>query len=219
MKKINLAILATLTFSLTGCYVAQNFDNQVQLSRTGQYQVNVDTDVINGVFLLAKTEDKASNKALSAKDLSEIFTKCQQEFDRAVALDAKNGHHIVSSKYLGECRGHLTLKYTGNIIQEKTFNASIGTFDSIGFEIPVTLKYDTKKKVIMLVARSKGDRSAQQKLVGFAYDGKLSVKTDGKVLFTNAETKPYWGLLGSYKWSVKDLTTPDSLLVISTSGF
>ena len=54
MNKTYMLLLPTLVISLTGCYISQNFDNQVQVSRTGQYQVDVDTDIINGTLLYAQ---------------------------------------------------------------------------------------------------------------------------------------------------------------------
>ena len=217
MKKRYSLTIAALVTSLSGCYLPQNYDNQVQISRTGQYQVDVDTDIVGGGFLAAQSASKSENKPIPAKDLQDILTDCEKEFNNVVALDAKKGKHIVSSKYLGECKGHLTLKYTGNIIQEKKFEASIGTQEA-GFYIPVELKYDAKTKQIIISGKTKGDSSAQQMYAGFIYNGKLSVKTDGKVISTNADSKPYWGLIGSYKWDTKDMTTPDAKMIVSTSG-
>ena len=217
MKKRYSLTIATLVISLSGCYASQNFNNQVQVSRTGQYQVDVDTDVINGTLLYAQATSKERNRELTANDMKKIFADCEKEFNQTVAQDAKDGNHILSSKYLGECRGHLTLKYTGNIIKEKTFNASIGSSEK-GFDIPVAMKYDTKNKQIIINGKTQGDKQAIQAFSSFQYNGKLSVKTDGKVISTNADSKPYWGLIGSYKWNTKDISTPDAKLVLSTTG-
>ena len=217
MKKYSGLTITILALSLAGCYGAQNFNNQVQVSRTGQYQVDVDTDVINGTLLYAQATSQEQKKSLSADDLKEIFADCEKEFNQTIAQDAKDGKHILSSKYLGECRGHLTLKYTGNIIKEKTFNASIGSSEK-GFDIPVAMKYDSKNKQIVINGKTQGDKQSIQAFSSFQYNGKLSVKTDGKVISTNADSKPYWGLIGSYKWAVKDLSTPNASMVIATSG-
>ncbi len=219
MNKTYMLLLPTLVISLTGCYISQNFDNQVQVSRTGQYQVDVDTDIINGTLLYAQAASKERKKALTADELKKIFANCEKEFNQTVALDIKKGNHILSSKYLGECRGHLTLKYTGNIIKEKTFTASISSFSENGFEIPVTMEYDAKNKLIVINGKTQGDKATTQAFSSFQYNGKLRVKTDGKVVSTNADSKPYWGLIGSYKWSIRDLTTPNATMVISTTGF
>lgn len=217
MKKYHGLTVAILALSLAGCYSAQNFNNQVQISRTGQYQVDVDTDVVNGTLLYAQATSKEQKRALAADDLKKIFTDCETEFNQNVAQDDKTGKHILSSKYLGECRGHLTLKYTGNIIKEKEFNASIGSSEN-GFFIPVAMEYAAKTKQIIINGKTQGDKQAIQAFSSFQYNGKLSVKTDGKVISTNADSKPYWGLIGSYKWAVKDLTTPNASMVIATSG-
>lgn len=217
MKKYSGLTITILALSLAGCYASQNFNNQVQVSRTGQYQVDVDTDVINGTLLYAQATSKERNRELTANDMKKIFADCEKEFNQTVAQDAKDGNHILSSKYLGECRGHLTLKYTGNIIKEQEFKASIGSSRS-GFEIPVAMKYDTKNKQIVINGKTQGDKKAIKAFSSFQYNGKLSVKTDGKVISTNADSKPYWGLIGSYKWAVKDLTTPNAVMVIATSG-
>ncbi len=218
MNKTHMLLFSTLVISLTGCYVSQNFDNQVQISRTGQYQVDVDTDVVNGTLLYAQAASKEQKRVLTADELKKIFADCEKEFNQTVALDIKNGKHIQSSKYLGECRGHLTLRYTGNIVKEKTFRASISSFEN-GFSIPVTMKYDAKNKLIFINGKTQGDKEAIQAFSSFQYNGKLRVKTDGKVVSTNANSKPYWGLIGSYKWSIRDLTTPDATMIISTTGF
>lgn len=217
MKKRYILTIATATLSLTGCYISENFDNQVQVSRTGQYQVDVETDVTDLNLSMAQQESKARKMDIPAKDLKEIFDGCEKEFNQVVARDAQKGKHIVSSKYLGECRGHLTLKYTGNIITEKKFEASIGSREN-GFFVPVSMKYDAKTKQITINSNTKGDKSAVQMYGLIQYNGKLSVKTDGKVISTNADSKPYWGLLGSYKWSIKDITTPNAEMTIATSG-
>ena len=220
MSKRKILLISTLIFALTGCYLPQNFDNQVKISRTGQYQVDVDTDVVGGQFIAAQNAAKAKNKPLTANDLQKIFSGCQDEFERTVAIDAKKGKNIVSSKYLGECRGHLTLRYSGNIIQQKDrFDASVGSGDS-GFFIPVEIIYNSKNKAITVISKTKPkDKTMQEMFAGFAYNGKLSVKTDGKVILSNADSKPYWGLFGAYYWSIKDFTTPDAAIQISTTGF
>ena len=217
MKKYSGLTITILALSLAGCYASQNFNNQVQVSRTGQYQVDVDTDVINGTLLYAQATSKEQKRALTADDLKKIFTDCETEFNQNVAQDDKTGKHILSSKYLGECRGHLTLKYTGNIIKEKEFNASIGSSEK-GFFVPVAMEYAAKTKQIIINGKTQGDKQAIQAFSSFQYNGKLSVKTDGKVISTNADSKPYWGLIGSYKWAIKDLTTPNASMVIATSG-
>lgn len=217
MKKYHKFTITIIALSLAGCYVPQNFNNQVQVSRTGQYKVDVDTDIVNVDLLSAQNEAKANKKEIPANALKKIFANCEKEFNETITKDAKNGKHVVSSKYLGECRGHLILNYTGNIINEKTFHASIGSSER-GFSIPVEIKYDAKMKQIMVSGKTQGDKSAQQMLGLLQLNGKLSVKTDGKVISTNADSKPYWGLIGSYKWVVKDLNTPNASMIISTSG-
>lgn len=216
IKKRYGLVISTLAMTLSGCYLPQNFDNQVQVSRTGQYQVDVDTDVVNAVFIATQNEQKAGKKA-TAKNMQDLLAGCEKEFNEVVAHDAKNGKHIVSSKYLGECKGHLTLKYTGNIITEKKFNASIGS-QNAGFFIPVAMAYDAKAKQITIEGKTKGNKSADQMYGLINYNGKLGVKTDGKVISTNSDSKPYWGLIGSYKWSIKDSHTPDAKMVIATTG-
>lgn len=80
------------------------------------------------------------------------------------------------------------------------------------------MEYAAKTKQIIINGKTQGDKQAIQAFSSFQYNGKLSVKTDGKVISTNADSKPYWGLIGSYKWAVKDLTTPNASMVIATSG-
>jgi hypothetical protein len=220
MNKRNIVLLSTLIFTLTGCYLPQNFDNQVKISRTGQYQVDVDTDVVGMQFIAAQNQAKAENKSLTAKDLKEILNACQNEFQQTVELDAKKGKNILSSKYLGECRGHLTLRYSGNIIKQKNrFSAGIGSNDS-GFFIPLEINYDSKNKTITVISKTKSNKNENLGLLaGFALNGKLSVKTDGKVIMSNADSKPYWGLFGAYHWDIKDLTTPNATIKILTTGF
>lgn len=223
MKKYHGLTVSILALSLAGCYLPQNFNNQVQVSRTGQYQVDVDTDVVNGNLLASQNEAKARKTEIPANELKKISADCEKIFYQTVAQDAKDGKHILSSKYLGECRGHLTLKYTGNIINEKNFDASItlperGFASSQGFFIPVAMKYNAKTKQISIKSATHGDKDSISLYGLIQYNGKLSVKTDGKVISTNADSKPYWGLIGSYKWGVKDLTTPNASMVIATSG-
>lgn len=216
MKKLLLPTLIA-TLGLTGCYLPQNFDNQVQVSRSGQYQVNIDTDVIGGVYLAMQNEAKEKNKPVPEKDQKKALQECEEEFNQVIASDAKKGKHIVNSKYLGECKGHLTLEYKGNIITEKKFEAAIGGREA-GFYLPVQMTYDAKSKQITIDSNTKGDRSALETWGNFQYNGKLSVKTDGKVISTNSDSKPYWCLIGSYKWDIKDFSTPNGKIVISTTG-
>lgn len=218
MKKYHKFTITILALSLAGCYVPQNFNNQVQISRTGQYQVDFDTDIVSARLLAGQAEAKAHKQEISADDLKKLSTQCEDDFNYIVAQDAKNGKHILSSKYSGGCRGHLTLKYAGNIIEEKTFHNSIGNSE-VGFKIPLTIKYDAKNKQIVINGKTKvDDKKTLAALSSFQYNGKLNIKTDGKVISTNADSKPYWGLIGSYKWDVKDMTTPDASMIISTSG-
>lgn len=217
---MNKLLLPTLiaTICLTGCYLPQNFDNKVQVSRTGQYQIDVDTDVIGGIYLAIQNEEKVKSKPISDKEMKDILNSCEEAFNDIVAKDEKKEKHIVSSQYFGACKGHLTLKYTGNIIQERSFEASIGSSRDSGFYIPIEMKYDAKTKQISVDSKTKGGNQARKTYGDFTYNGKLSIKTDGKVISTNADSKPYWGLIGSYTWDIKDFNTPDGKIVISTTG-
>lgn len=220
MKKLYLAPVIIATVSLSSCYLPQNFDNKVQISRTGQYQIDIDTDVVSGNLLAAKTEATQKNKPITAEEMTKILDGCEKEFNKTVEQDAKKNKHIVSSKYLGECKGHLVLKYTGNIIKEKELHTAInaGYGDGNGFGIPLNIRYDAKKKHITITEETKGSKEAREMFGKFDYNGKLSIKTDGKVISENANNKPLWGLIGSYKWNVNDMTDPDAVMVISTSG-
>lgn len=217
MKKCYGFAIAALALSLNGCYIAQNFDNQLQVSRTGQYQLDVDTDVVSGNLLHIQQESSKRKQPIPPSELVKLYASCEKEFNDTVQNDTKKGKHIVNSKYLGECKGHLTLKYTGNIIKEKSFKADVVTRDD-GFFIPVEMNYNAKTKQIKVSGKTHGDRSAIKTFGNVKYNGKLSVKTDAKVVSNNADSKPYWGLIGSYKWNVVDLTTPDQSIVIGTSG-
>lgn len=218
MKKRHILSITALTLSLTSCYLPQNFDNQIQISRTGQYQIDVDTDVVEVMFLSAQNGSKVKKTPIPANDLQHYLANCEDEFNKTVAKDAVKNKHIVSSKYLGNCKAHLKLRYTGNIIQEKSFNAKVTYNDGAGFFIPIGMEYNDKNKQISIKEGTHGDKSAIRTYGLFQYDGKLSIKTDAKVISNNADSKPYWGLIGSYKWNVVDFNTPDASMVISTSG-
>lgn len=218
MKKRYILSITALTLSLTSCYLPQNFDNQVQISRTGQYQIDVDTDVVEGMFLSVQNVSKLKKQPVPANILQQYLAGCENEFNQTVAKDAAKDKHIVSSKYLGNCKAHLKLRYTGNIIQEKNFNAQVKYHDDSGFFIPIDMRYNEKNKQISIKEGTHGDKQAIATYGLFKYDGKLSIKTDAKVISNNADSKPYWGLIGAYKWNVADFTTPDASMVISTSG-
>lgn len=214
----SIIITGVLSTILTGChYIPQNFDNKVQISRTGQYQIDVDSDFTNGGFLYLKAVSEQEKKPLSAADLKKIFTDCESEYKKIIEVDQKNGKHIISSQYLGECRIHAKLQFTGNIIKEKTLSAIVGDSDS-GINTGLHLSYDQKNKVISVIEKSQSDKKEIKLFPDFKYNGSLKIKTDGKVISNNADSTPYWGLIGSYKWKIVDFSTPDASIKISSVG-
>lgn len=221
MKKSHVIIATSISIILSGCYGPQNFDNQVQISRSGQYQIDIDSDFVNGGFLYFQALSKQSNKAIPAEELSKQYKSCEEEYNTIVSDDQKNGKHIINSKYLGECRFHAKLQFTGNIIKEKTVGTYVGKTNGLadsGLNSRIQLNYNQKNKTITVTEDTHGDSSSIKLFPDFKYNGKLSVKTDGKVISSNSDSKPYWSLFGSYKWNIDNLSTPDAKLIISTSG-
>lgn len=221
MKQYVLPFVLVLSTCLTGCYAPQNFDNQLQVSRTGQYQIDIDSDFINGGFLYFKAASEHDKKSISDNELKKIYGECEKEYNSIVLQDKNGSKNILSSKYLGECRVHATLRFAGNIIKEKKMGAFIGnsnTLDATGLDTGIRINYDPKLKDITIMEKVHGDQATIRTFPNFKYNGHLTVKTDSNVISNNANNKPYWGLIGSYKWDINDFSTQDPKIVITT-GF
>lgn len=222
MKHYKIILIATLmSVALSGCYGPQNFDNSIQISRTGQYQIDIDSDFVNGGLMFFQAQSKQANKPIPPEELQKVYSSCEKEYNTIVNDDKKEKKLIISSKYLGECRFHAVLRFTGNVIKEKYVGTHIGKttgFSDVGLNSQIQLSYNQKDKTITVVERVHGDKSSIEIFPNFKYNGKLSIKTDGRVISSNADSKPYWGLFGAYKWNIDDFETPDVKFVISTVG-
>lgn len=223
MKHYKMILIATsISVALSGCYGPQNFDNSIQISRTGQYQVDIDSDFVDIGLIHLQAQSKQANQQIPTEKLQVMYSSCEKEYNTILDNDKKDKKLIISSKYLGECRFHATLRFTGNVIKEKNIGIHVGKvnkgFSDFGLDSGIKLSYNQKDKTITVAEGVHGDKFSIELFPNFKYNGKLSIKTDGRVISSNADSKPYWGLFGAYKWNIEDLKTPDVKFVISTVG-
>lgn len=207
-KTISLSIISSLSLLLSSCYIPQNFTQNIEVSRTGQYQSTLDADVIFLMYYAVEKEAQAKKLPIEKQkaELQEVDAVCKKELSE----DLKKYIKAQDVKYLGQCKFHIHGEYSGNIIKEK--NATIGF---------MRLSYNQKLKQIKATGSLNIDKQSQNadSLTGYTFDGKLSIKTDGKVIETNAQSKPYWSLFGAYKWNPQNFNEANPEIVISNKVF
>ncbi len=197
----SMAVAVLLPVFLSGCYIPIRFDAEIELHRTGAFDMKFDG-------YLAKVE---LYKALKEKKISPAEERKQIEY---IKSDFARDPSVKKYKYFKQ--GHFKVNWhrNGDLIRSK----SVSFFNSTS-EYIIGIRFNKKNRRITMTTKSV-KKSARKQLrdIGLDWSGKIRVFTDAKVLSHNAtsvkKNKRLGGRFMTYSWDIKNNLAPTSELVI-----
>jgi hypothetical protein len=197
----SLAVAVVLSVFLSGCYIPIRFDAEIEIHRTGAYDMKFDG-------YLAKVE---LYKAIRERKIGPAEEKKQAEMIKA---DFARDPSAKEYKYFK--KGHFKVNWhrNGDLIRNK----SVSFFNSTS-EYIIGIRYNKKNRRITMTTKSvKKSARKQLREIGLDWSGKIRVFTDAKVLSHNAtsvkKNKRLGGRFMTYSWDIKNNLAPTSKLVI-----
>jgi len=196
-----LALSVLLSVFLSGCYIPIRFDAEIEIHRTGAFDMKFDG-------YLAKVE---LYKAIRERKIGPAEERKQAEM---IKNDFARDPSVKEYKYFK--KGHFKVKWhrNGDLIQSK----SVSFFNSTS-EYIIGIRYNKKNRRITMTTKSV-KKSAKKQLqdIGLDWSGKIRIFTDAKVLSHNAtsvkKNKRLGGRFMTYAWDIKNIFAPTSELVI-----
>jgi len=196
---LNLLIAAFLITGLSGCYVPVSFYTEVEISRTGYYEMRYD-----GYLAWAPLYEKLRNGTLSPAEEQEKVAQITADLERDTATQ--------EIKYMRRGRFKVDWRMSGDL-----FQAKMVTFVRQSDKI-MTLKF-IKDTGEMIFEGTSASRARAKQLIdaGLNITGDLRVKTDARVVSHNAASVTKNGGRGRiYAWKIKSVFDPPPRLVIAT---
>jgi len=199
LKTIALTVL--LSVFLSGCYIPIRFDAEIELHRTGAYDMKFDG-------YLASVE---LYKGLKEGKISPAEEKKKIEIIR---VDFTRDPSVKEFKYFE--KGHFKVNWhrNGDLIRVKSVSFVNSTSEYI-----LGMRYNKKTRKITISTKSVA-KSAKKRLrdLGLDWSGKVRVFTDAKVLSHNAtsvkKNKRLGGRFMTYTWDIRNIFAPTSKMII-----
>jgi hypothetical protein len=196
-----IALPVFLSFFLSGCYMPIRFDAEIEIHRTGAYDMKFD-GYMASVDLY---------KGLRDGKISPAEEKKKVEIIRA---DFARDPSVKEFKYF--TKGHFKVNWhrNGDLIRAK----SVSFFNSTSQYI-IGMRYNKKTRRITISTKSVA-KSQKKKLreVGLDWSGQVRVFTDAKVVSHNAtsvkKNKRLGGRFMTYTWDIKNIFAPTSKMVL-----
>lgn len=196
-----LAALVFLSVFLSGCYIPIRFDAEIELHRTGAFDMKFDG-------YLAKVE---LYKGIKERKIGPAEERKQIEL---IKTDFGRDPSVKEFKYIKQ--GHFKVNWhrNGDLIRSK----SVSFFNSTS-EYIIGIRFNKKNRQITMSTKSV-KKSAKKQLsdLGLDWSGKVRVFTDAKVLTHNATTvkknKRLGGRFMTYTWDIKNIFAPTSNMII-----
>ncbi len=197
----SLALPVVLSAFLGGCYIPIRFDAEIEIHRTGAYDMKFDGYMASVELYKGLKEGKISPE--EEKKKIEI-----------IRVDFTRDSSVKEFKYFK--LGHFKVNWhrNGDLIRSK----SVSFFNSTS-EYIIGMRYNKKTRQISISTKSVA-KSAKKRLydLGLNWSGQVRVFTDAKVLSHNATTvkknKRLGGRFMTYTWDIKNIFTPTSNMVI-----
>jgi hypothetical protein len=196
LKKIkHLAFVALALVTLNSCYIPASFDAEIEISRTGYYNV-----VFEGYMVESNLFTKVVKDMINPKEEAERVERLKRDLTRD------------SSTKLFEYfkKGHFRIKWEkeGDILKTKTL-----TFLRRNENI-LSISYVKKRALVSIAGTSISKTNAQRMVdMGLGLQGSLKVTTDAKVLSHNAtKVKDGEGRKKIYTWVLKSPFDPSPKL-------
>ncbi len=197
----SIATLAFLCVFLSGCYIPIRFDAEIELHRTGAFDMKFDG-------YLAKVE---LYKGIKERKIGPAEERKQIEL---IKTDFGRDPSVKEFKYFKQ--GHFKVNWhrNGDLIRSK----SVSFFNSTS-EYIIGIRYNKKNRQITMSTKSvKKSAKKQLRDIGLDWSGKVRVFTDAKVLTHNATTvkknKRLGGRFMNYTWDIKNIYAPTSEMII-----
>jgi hypothetical protein len=194
-----LLIAVFLATGLSGCYVPVSFYTEVEIDRTGYYEMKYD-----GYLAWAPLYDALRKGTLSPLE--------EQEKVAQITTDLKRDTATQEVRYMRRGRFKVDWRMSGDL-----FQAKMVTFVRQSDKI-MTLKFikDTGEMIFEGTSTSRS-RAKQLLEAGLNVAGDLRVKTDARVVSHNATSVTKNGGRGQvYAWKIKSVFDPPPRLVIAT---
>ena len=199
LKTIALTVL--LSVFLSGCYMPIRFDAEIEIHRTGAYDMKFDG-------YLASVE---LYKGLKEGKISPAEEKKKIEIIR---VDFTRDPSVKEFKYFK--KGHFKVNWhrNGDLIRARSVSFVNSTSEYI-----LGMRYNKKTRKITISTKSVA-KSAKKRLrdLGLDWSGKVRVFTDAKVLSHNAtsvkKNKRLGGRFMTYTWDIRNIFAPTSEMVI-----
>ncbi|MBT7942410.1 MAG: hypothetical protein HN719_03540 [Alphaproteobacteria bacterium] len=193
--------VALASVFLSSCYIPIRFDAEIEIHRTGAYDMKFDGYLASVELYKGIKEGKISPAEESKK--KEI-----------IRVDFARDPSVKEFKYFKQ--GHFKVNWhrNGDLIRTKSVSFVNSTSEYI-----IGMRYNKKTRKITVSTKSVA-KSAKKQLqdLGLDWSGKLRVFTDAKVLSHNATTvkknKRLGGRFMTYTWDIKNIFAPTSSMVL-----
>lgn len=197
----SVAVGIFLSVFLSGCYIPIRFDAEIEIHRTGAYDMKFD-GYLASVELYKGLRDGKISRAEEKKKIE------------IIKVDFTRDPSVKEFKYFK--KGHFKVNWhrNGDLIRVKSVSFVNSTSEYI-----IGMRYNKKTRKITMTTKSVA-KSAKKRLrdLGLDWSGKIRVFTDAKVLSHNATTvkknKRLGGRFMTYSWDIKNIFAPTSELVI-----
>lgn len=186
MKTFFLYIFVTIIVVLfSACVIPEDYDIFINIDKNGQYIYEFDGIIT--ILGMRANEIKTGNVSKKDEsDLKELIKKAEEK--------GEGNAEIIKMEYIGHSQLRVISKEEGVLSKRK--QKLIGDLLEI-------VQLDNNQVMIKGMDYSKKDIDELNQL-DIVPEGKITVKTNAKVIDHNADSKPGWfGLKDSYKWNME----------------
>ena len=193
------SLMTGLMTGLSGCYVPVSFYTEVEISRTGYYEIMYD-----GYLAWAPLYEKLRKGALSPSE--------EQEKVAQITTDLKRDTATREVRYMRRGRFKVNWRKSGDL-----FKAKMVAFVRRSEKIIVLKFIKDSGEIILEGSSTSRSRAKQLVAAGLNVTGDLRVKTDARVISHNATSVTRNGNRGRiYDWKIRSVFDPAPRLVIAT---
>ncbi len=193
------AVTVLLTLTLAACFIPEKFNVDIVIKGNEGYHFKYDGTLAFGPLIADLQQGKKENKE-EAQELGQEIIQANKE------------------------PGYKTFDYKGKG-RYKTHFEKEGSFDT-PFSFPNLEKSDffSIKRLENGNIEIKGNELDEKSLadikkLNISIDGKISVTVkDGEVLETNADSKPLFGMFGSYGWAIKNFKDSHIYMIVKPNS-
>ena len=184
-----------LSLALSSCFWPEEFQSEVDIRKDGTFNFTYDGIL---TFVLGKFEE------VETGGLSPETNQAMEELEN----DLRKEEEFKKVEYLGHS------KFKVYYEKEGTLEAPFYFFDEEVNFFSITQK--EQGLIEVQGARISEKDIRQLEPLGLKIDGKLTVKTNGKVVEQNANSTPsLFGLIGGYDWKITSMHDPQPRILIN----